>query len=78
MALTSPPSRGPIRIVSCSVERPIKAARGTIASADVMNTATLKPSSWAASEIGTKTSSQSSDGVASRFRKPLASAAAGP
>jgi hypothetical protein len=38
VAFTSPPRRGPIRAATCSVERPMRPASGTMAKAEVMKT----------------------------------------
>jgi hypothetical protein len=62
VALSSPPARGPARIASCSVERPINAARGRIASAEVKKTASSCCRKLKARETGMKMRSHSSLG----------------
>jgi hypothetical protein len=63
VAFTRPPILGPVWSASCSVERPISPASGRIASAEVTNTRSSLPrASSSATETGTSTSSQSSEG----------------
>ena len=62
VALSRPPSWGPTRIASWSVARPMRPARGTIASAEVMKVSNGWCVTSASSDTGTKTRSQLIEG----------------
>src|SRR5262249_2096525 len=63
VALRRPPTRGPARIASWSVARPMRAARGMIAREERTNTTTgWGTTNWATNDRGTKISSQYTDG----------------